>query len=428
MALNGSPSYIDLYVDLVATHSAAYPQANRALPLMEQRSRAFPTSAMLMRSSGVEQRIRGGTRIETQLILDQQGDFGLMTPGEDWVWSSSSGQAFLTSHWRKRKATESIDEDELELGVGGGIVDGGALAVSLLNIEKMKKAKLWTKTVETLENDCWVDPVMGSGPTMENSVAGSLPRSLISAVNEYKTGHGSTANGLPVGWTTQHGLVPSSYMSLDGTRSLLSCQQFGYDASMTSAVTTANHLFDRMDEALDATKFEAVPMAEQFHEESSLMGSPGIFTSRRGKTQWNRTVRAHGEFFGVQGPKDPAQRSVFDGLPILRVPALDGKAIYPRYSGSPANTPATTDTTSNVPVIETSSATTRGGRFWIFNPKYIHHFLRRNKAFQFRDWYALDQTNPEKYVCWLRLDDCVHFSSFQRHAIVYPSTDQGTAY
>lgn len=422
MALNGSPSLLDLYVDLVASHSAAYPQANRKLPLLEQRSRAFPTTAMLMRSGDIEQRIRGGTRIETQIVLDQTGDFGLMTPGEDWSWGSSSGHQYLTSHWRKRKATESIDEDELELGVGGGVVDATALAVSLLNIEQLKKAKLWTKAVETMENDCWVDPVVGSGPTMENATAGSLPRSLISAVNEYQTGHGSTVAGLPVGWTTQHGLNPAAFLNLDGTRSLLSCQQFGYDVSMSSAVT-ANHLFDRMDEAIDAIGFEAVPMAEKFHEESSVAGSPGIFTSRKGKTQWNRTVRAHGEFFGVKGPSDPVQRSVFDDLPIIRVPALDGKAIYPRYSGNAATT---TNATSAPPVTETSASTNMGGRFWLFVPKYIKHFMRRNKAFQFRDWYALDQTNPEKYVCWMRLDDCVHFESFQRHAIVYPSTNQST--
>jgi hypothetical protein len=418
MALNGSPSLLDLYVDVVASNSAAYPGVkDRKVPLLEQRSQDFNGVAMLMRSAGVEQRIRGGTRIESQIVLDQSGDFGLMAPGQDWVWSSSSGHEYLTSHWRKRKATESIDEDELELGMGGGVFDSSAVAMSLLDIEKLKKAKLWTKAITVLENDLWVTGHGAAGATMETGTATSLPRSLISAVNEYVTGHGSAYAGMPVGWTTQHGLNPANFLSLDGTRSLLQCQQFGYDVSMSSAVT-ANHLFDRMDEAIDAISFRAVPMAETFNEESNLDGAPGIFTSRKGKTQWNRTARAHGEFFGVAGPNDPVQRSVFDGIPIIRVKALDGAAVYPRYSGNAA--------TTGLPVVETSTSTNRGGRFWLFNPKYIKHYLRRNKAFQFRDWYALDQTNPEKYVCWLRLDDCIHFESFQRHAIVYPSTDQTT--
>lgn len=423
MSLNGSPSILDLYVDVVAANTAAYPSTKRReLPILEQRSKAFPGTAMLMRSGDIQQRIRGGTRIESQILLDQSGDFGLMDAGNDWIWSRSEGHHYLTSHWRKYKATDSIDEDEIMLGMGAVSFDPTAVAMSILNIEKMKKAKMWTKAAEVRENYLWGNPSVAAGPTMELSTSGALPRSLISAVNEFHPTHNGVTNGwgLPVGWTTQHGKNPAEYLSLDGSRSLLAAQRFGYDHSMALAAS-GKHIFDAMDEALDGTGFEAVPLAETFNEESDLYGAPGIFTSRKGKTQWNQTVRNFANFFGMAGPTDPAQRSVYDGLPIIRVPALDGAALYPAYSSS---APASTTTT----YVETSASTNRGGRFWIFNPKYIKQYMREGKAFQFKDWYALDQTNPERYVCWLRLDDALHFESFQRHAIVFPNTDQTSAY
>lgn len=428
MALNGSPSTLDLFVDVVAANSAAYPGVKDSkVPLLEQRSRAYPGQAMLMRGGSVESRIKGGTRVESMIVLDRAGDYGLMPATGDWTWSGSSGHSYLTSHWRKHLATESIDEDELQLSMGGGVFDPTAVAMSLLNIDKLKKAKLWTTTAEVTEAEIWANANGAAGFTMEAAGATNKPRSLLSAVHETQTEHHNQTNpgygAMPIGWTTQHGLNPLNFMSTDGTRSLLANQKFGYDVSMSSAVTAAGHIFDVMDDALDATAFESVPMAESFNEESNLFGAPGIFCSKRAKTQWNRTVRAHGEFFGVQGPTDPVQRSVFDGLKLIRVPALEGAAIYPLYT---ANAPV--DSTASTGVVDTSASTNRGGRFWIFNPKYIKHYLRQYKAYQFRDWYALDQTNPEKYVCWLRLDDLIHFESFQRQAIVYPSTDQGTAY
>lgn len=422
MGLNGSPSILDLYVDVVAANTAAYPSVGRReIPLLEQRSKAYPGTAMLMRSGDIQQRIRGGTRIESQILLDQSGDFGLMDAGSDWTWNRSEGHHYLTSHWRKYKATDSIDEDEIMLSMGAVSFDSTAVALSILNIEKMKKAKMWTKAAEVRENFLWGNPNVTAGPTMELATAGALPRSLLSAVNEFDATHsGAGKQGLAgTHWTTQHGKVPGDYMSLDGTRSLLAAQKFSYATSMEMAAG-GRHLFDAMDEALDGANFEGVPLAETFNEESNLQGAPGIFTERRGKTQWNRTVRNFGNFFGMAGPTDPVQRSVYDGLNIIRVPALDGAALYPLYdgSGNPSSTGA------GAAVASTAAGTNSGGRFFIFNPKYIKQYMRESKAFQFKDWYALDQTNPERYVCWLRLDDALHFESFQRNAVVYPSIDQ----
>lgn len=422
--LNGSPSLLDLYVEIVKNESPAFFIGDGMKLLREQRSRDYPGTALLMRGEAIEKRLKGGTRVETQISLELSGDFGLMNPGEDWTFHSSTGLEYLVSHWRKRRATESIDEDEL-MRESVGIIDDGALSMSLLNIAEKKIANMYTFMAEQLESALWRDPVAGNGPSMESHLPGSLPRSLISAVNEYQPGHhnGATAvglKGLPSGWTTQHGRDPQSFLARDNSRSLLGCQQFAYTQAANNSTATG-HLFDVMDTARRVTKFKAVPMAEKFHQESDLMGAPGIFSSTRGRTLWNRTARAHDNFFGMAGPTDPSQRSIFDGTPIIDVPQLDGAAIYPRYDGS-GNATATNGTTLP-PVSETDANTNIGARYFLFNPEYVKHFIHMNKAYQFRNWYALDQTNPEKYVCWLRLDDMLHFTSFQRHACVYPGAD-----
>lgn len=425
MGLNGSPSLLAMYVDLATSMSAAYPERNkrgRGL-LMEQRSHKYPGTAMLMRGGGIEKRIKRGMRIESPISLTIQGDFGQMTPGEDWTWGSSDGHEYLVSHWRKYKATESIDDDELEERIGSAVWDAESMAASLVDVERLKKGNLWTKTCETTENYLWANPYGASD--MEDPTG--RPRSLLSFVNEYQTGHGENAvsqavDGVPPDWSTQHSLDPSAFVSTDGTRSLLSCQQFSY-LSAASSVTTADHLIDVLDEALSETKFEAVPMAESFNEESSLYGAPGIFTSRKGKSLWNRTLRAHGEFFAASANRnDPVQRGVFDGISVIDVPALKNAAIYPKYSGTTLST-ATTFGAGETGFAETDTNTLLGSRFFIFNPMYINRYIKRGKDYKFRDWYALDQTNPEKYVCYLRLDDALHVESFQRQACVHPGQD-----
>lgn len=402
----GIESSFDAFLTVSRSVTAAMPNLSQVARL-EARSMTYPTSHAFERGRRENDTIRSGKAVQSSLQLTLDGDYGGYDGQEDWIWGVYEGVEFLTSQWRKEKGTQSIHEDELDMMFTGGVYDARSIAMSLVDEDKSRRRRLIIDAAEKIEKSFWAAPV----PAMEEPGPKKPVRSLPYFINEWP-------NGLAPGCTTQHGVpTPGAYVGPDGRQTLV-CDQRAFNLGASNN-TGPGHLFEVLSEAIEENRMGPIPNAAEYTVTDDVLKNsyPGFFTDTAGISYLSRTYRAHGELHALRGSMDAQTRTqMFDGKPFIQVPALKGAAIYPTYTaGDPDPAEAL--------VTNTDAAGHRGPRYYL--PKFdcIHHYFFSGKKFAMRDWYSLDQTNPESYVMHIRNKRLVHADRIKPHVLIYPGQD-----
>lgn len=401
-------SYIEAFATVAASVSAAFPGLSQ-MPVLEARSYKYPTLHACERGRMDSDTIRSGKAIQTSIDVSLDGDYGGYEGQEDWTFQVSEGVDFLTSHWRKEKGTASIHEDELDAMFAGGVWDQASMAATLVREDQMRRRRMIVDAVEKIEASFWAAP----DAKMEGAKASSPVRSIPSFVNEFD-------NGLAPGFTTQHGLTAAEIASAKGPdgEQLLQADVRRYVSSLADG-TVENHLIDVLNRAVRDNRRELIPLAPEYSQiDDVLLDSyPGFFCSSEAIDYMSRLYRAQKELYGFTNPNgaDMGMRQfIFDGKPFIDVPALKGAKVYPTYTGGNPDASAAL-------VSDRSTAGNPGPRFWMLDMPSIGHYYHAGKKMEVRDWYALDQTNPEQYVMWLRNKRCIHSKRLRGHVLIAPS-------
>lgn len=404
-------SHLDHFDVVRKTVSAAFPELDK-LPFLEARSTQYPTHHYLMRGLPESKQIASGKAVQTSLSVTLDGDYGGYVGTEDWTFNVSEGVEFLTTHWRKEKGTTSIHEDELDAEYSGGVFDMDSYTMSLMDIERDRKRRMIVDAAEKIENGFWAAP----DPRMELANAAYPVRSIPYSVNEF-------TDGIAPNCTTQHGISRADVQAALGPdgRRLLQCDRREY-LEAAADTTGKQHFVEVMQGAINQNRMTTIPLAEEYgHSEEVLAESfVGFFTDQAGIDFVSRTQRAHGNFFGMQGPNDLGRRDFqFAGIPFIYVPALDNAAIYPTYADGNAGSAQTAGDL----ITNRAAGGRRGGRYFAIRKDAVNHYYWRGRKMALKDWYPLQETNPEQFVAYIRSKRCLHFKRLKPHILIGPGKD-----
>lgn len=397
------------------------------VPWTADRYRSTPAVGLLL--GGKEMKLSAGNRVSQLFDGKVRTDFQESKFGADYVFNSTGEMNTMTSYYRELRWTESILEHEIAFQSGGGY-DASAHSRMLWSIVEKKNLNFTLGPITTMEDKLWRNPT----PEMDDETAeGALPiKSILCYFNEWKPSMGVAGHGIPPGFTTQQGLLPSAFIDPssptttttdDDFISQLCVQQIGYSSGATGVVGSGDtsvpegHLLEQLSEAVRFTNYDAIPMATMSPAGTAMPRMRYIMCSDAGYKFMERTVRANGgDLFRIVRP-GLGMVPTFSDFPLMPVPALKNKAIYPDYSaGGTAVADAPT-------LLEGDTDGNAGPRYYLIDEDAMHFFCHASRSWKTEPWQPYGIPKIDSIVRWGSCWGNLLMTKFRTSAIVYPTAD-----
>lgn len=397
------------------------------VPWTADRYRSTPMVGLLL--GGKELKLSSGNRVSQLFDGKVTTDFAESKFGSDYVFNASGEMNTMTSYYRELRWTESILEHEIAFQSGGGY-DASAHSRMLWSIVEKKNLNFTLGPITQMEEKLLRAPT----PEMDDETAeGALPiKSMLCFLNEWKPSLGVVGHGVPPGFSSQQGLLPADYMdpaspTTDSTdddfQSQLAVHQIGYTQAATGVVGSGDtsvaegHLLEQLSEAVRFTKYDAIPMATMSPAGPDMPRMRYIMCSDAGYKFVERIVRAHGgDLFRIVRP-GLGVVPTFSDFPLMPVPALRGKALYPDYSEGVNAVDA--------PLVTEGDSTdgNAGPRFYLVDEDALHFFCHASRAWKTEPWQPYGIPKVDSIVRWGSAWGNLLMTKFRTSAIVYPTAD-----
>lgn len=397
------------------------------LPWTADRYRAFPTVGLLLGTNegpGNVRFVNSGRKITQKFDGNVESDFTEVAFGSDYTWNRTGGMNFMEVPWRESRWSSSLFEHDIAFQSAGGY-SGTSHSRSLYNVLAKADLDFALGPIKKLADKVWRTP----DPEMDADGDGALPmRSLACFLNTWKLAHGTAGDGIPPGFLSQQGLDPADHADPNRPGESQACvHQLGYSVSNTGVVGSGNtsvaagHLLETMSRAVRFTGYDTVPTVGMSEAGEMMSGLRTIITSDGGYTQLEQVVRAHGgDMFRIVKP-GLGVVPTFSDFPVAADPALRNKALYPDVVSGSVGSAAT-----RAMVTEDDANGYTGGRFYLPDAAMISFIAHPERYFKVKNWYALDQINPDKIVKHGGLWGNLMAHAFRTSAVVYPTANQSS--
>lgn len=396
-----------------------------ALPWTPDRFRAHPTLGLLLGGDGGggARFVSSGDRITQKFDGNVESDFNEVAMGSDYTWNATGDMDSMQIPWREMRWSESIFAHQVEFASTG--FDSAAHSLALWNLLQKKNLNFALGPITELAKKIWRTP----DAEMDDFGTGQLPmRSLACHLNQWKLAHGTAGDGIPPGFLTQQGLDPADYDDPNRPGESLACvHQLGYSVSNTGVTGSGNtsvvsgHILEVMSRATRFTHYDTVPMVGMSEAGAMIPGMRAIICSDGGYTQMEQAIRAHGgDLFHIVKP-GLGVVPTFSDFPLAADPVLRNAALYPDVItdgvGGAAALPMVTEADANGYT---------GGRFYFIDAAMTSFIAHPARYFSVKDWYALDQINPDKIVKHGGIWGNLMAHAFRTSAIVFPTANQSS--
>lgn len=396
-------------------------------PWTADRYRSTPTVGLLL--GGKEKKLNAGKYVSVQFDGKVRTDFAEAKMGSDYVFNRSGDMSTMTAHWRELRWTTSLLRHEIDFQ-GAGAYDGGGHSRMLWDILKKSNLDFALGPITEMEGKLWRVP---TAEMDDETAEGPLPiKSIPCFINEWKQAHGTAGNGVPPGFQNQQGILPGAFIdptspTSDATSasfiSQASCHQIPYSQGATGVVGSGDtsvafgHILEQLSEAVRVTKYDALPMMAMAPGGAMEPRMRYIMCSDLGYKFMERVVRAHGgDLFRIVRP-GLGIVPTFSDFPLMPVPALTGKALYPDYSaGAGSEADAT-------PLVESDTAGNAGARFYLIDEDALNFFVHASRNWEVVPWQPYGMPSPDKLVRYGSCHGNLMMTRFRTSAIVYPSAD-----
>lgn len=349
--------------------------------------------------------IQAGARIKDVVMLDYVETARQYTPNDTFTWSNPQSLTDWTVDWRFTADHMSWTDQEPGLQ-GADTMQEGALRGLFKKLKYSKEQRLWTSTLNYMENQLWKLPSVEQMETQTGQDVNSIPM----LVNEKTNGLYTTSEGLATSFTTIQGISPTTYSRWVPQQQLYndtSVAPTGTDETGAASAGTGVNVIQAFDRMFYKVRFEAPPTRQEYFENMKLY-SQVIFCSRKGINVYQTLLRnAQDRFTGIANYQDPAYAApAFAGIDLQYVARLDDAPIYSTGSGA---------------VYEgSSSATNQGPRYYWLNTQYLAPVIHSTRYLTKKAPFSpSDQPFTTIVVTDSWWNMCVR--SRQRQGIVYPN-------
>lgn len=395
---------LSAFADFVATTGNSY--LTSADDLVNECTKNTYVLKRFMKGADKTFSIQGGARIKDTLMLDYTETARQYQPNDTFTYSNPQSLTDWTIDWRFTADHMSWTDQEIELQSPMSMTDS-SLRGLFKKLKYSKEQRLWTSTLNYMENQLWALP---SNEQME-AQGGSAVQSIPVFVNENTNGLYTTAHGLATSYTTVQTINPSTYsrwvpqQQIYNDTTVASSAQDETGAATPGTGVNVIQAFDRM---FYKVKFDAPPTRQEYFENPKLY-SQVIFTSRKGLNVYQTLLRnSQDRFTGIASYQDPAYAApAFAGIDLQYVAALDTAALY-------------TNGSNGVVYEGSTSATNQGPRYYWINAQYMAPVFHSSRYLTKHEPMR-PVTQPFTTIVvtdsWWNM--CVR--SRQRHGIVYPN-------
>lgn len=403
MALgNALPGFTDWFVATGPTMWSGPDEIITELTQVNYSQRFFMDGSMA-------QNMQGGSKIQDQIILDGDYNWGPHFPGKVQEFNQVN---VLTNHeapWRMEMGNMSWTEAEVDLQ-GPSSMSASARFQTFKRIRATKKLNMMTGISNGIEARIWRAPVYAHMELATSSAAvDGMHYSIPCFITEFNNAQHGTKNGLFPGWATLQQIDPDQKPGWDNRR-------FKYTSAgkvKSTHDSSPNDLNRALSAARRNTKAAALPRgaggATQAFEAPSF-----IACSEYGMWLYEQNLEAGNERFRTQGRADGHYGGLsFDGISLEYFESLNDAALYPDNTSGSATAALKTEATADH----------KGPRYYLINRGAIKMWFHTDHFFKTKAPYFL----PEQPDVWVSVTDL--WSNFfcrsrRRNAIVYPSADQ----
>lgn len=314
---------------------------------------------------------QGGTKIKDELQLTDKATAENYKPGQTGTPTQPQILSSIESNWRFTRDHSAWQDEILQLQTGG-LNKKAKFHVYKKEATKLEQG-LWTSILNKMEANIWANPHGSAAATAMETEAGGDPYSIPALLTE------DTTNWHPNGWTTVHGLDPSTEANWRNPVTRYNVQDLLDTASLAAG------LFDAFEMMWMKLRF----MTPGKGDSSFMENDPrrcAIFCSETGKMQYSSACRASND--RLRMANDPDYGDVnFHGVPLVNLEVLNTATLYLHTTST-----AAAEDSSSLTLGGAWSATnwTRGPRYWFLNPNVFRYYFHETMFF--------DKTPPKDHV------------------------------
>ena len=415
-----------ILAELANAQGAAYVNGDK-LPWTAGKPKDYRLFAMLMQGRDMYDTYTSGTSIKTQFDPKiESSDFAPKRHGEDHKRGGKSSMDWMSSPMSEYEWNTGILWHDIHLQAGDVFSQDGS--------------QRFYKILEKRERDFRLDPLikmekaLGAVPTADMFTADEAGKfrlkSIMTGVNLWEKKHYATGGGeglFPV-MADQQGLDPEDkrFARVDGFgNSQLACHKVFYGEAGTNNTNIPDHLLDRMQYFIDTLGWEPVPMGGEWGAPMDV--SPSVFMcSHESKVMFNRTNRAHGDFYATINPIGDASQGTpsFAGIPLLSSSTIREGKYYPdvqRVTGLDEDGAAARFLAAGEGVDEFDPEGTPGPVFYAVDPRGATLRMHAERAWVEGPWKSLEPVNEDEMRKLGKFLGNIHFESFVTSGILAPN-------
>lgn len=400
-------SLYDGFKTYIKAQGDSYKTANQ-LALLETTLRDYPSLRALLRNRSPKSLMSAGRNFKTKFKSKVERNYGKRFPGTPVNFQPRGSLNFLETALAQEFGTIAFVEEEI-LTQSEGVWSDGDLAQKFDDIVDNAFQDMYVDRAEFINETIW-----RPGTAQMETGSDNEPRSMPQCLNEWETGHGTTAARLFPGVTTIEGQDPT----IHGTVMQNAVERYSTVGEITGLVD--GHLLTAFARGMRRVNFQPVPTAEMYTQGTT--GPKEIFCSIEGCVLVSDTFAAHHHVIaekGFDGTYMLASR--LGGSLIVDEPLLDDAALYPAYtSGAGASTPDSGSAALTTYYTEMTSPNCIGPRFYLPYQPHVLPVWQRDNMMRESPIYSLEESAPDVMVAWTKNLRGLHFESMRRGLVVAP--------